>query len=201
MTRLQSVVTRSRSCPKLKLPDPARLSDPEYTQGLSKKGVSENQRGLFSEERVLNICRTAYPGADVRAETDKQIQRFKDIDGYVAGYAVSIKDQSRAHARSGNISFELEVFFKYTSQWEPGNAARCAADYYLILVDEGLYQIPVETIKDIAASSHNYRISENRSTTVAAQIAMGHPHINARNLLIPLRDLKEKGIARLVPQS
>lgn len=117
---------------------------------------------------------------------------FEDIDGVrdSDGCTFSVKNQEAA-AKTGNISFELEVHHRDRG-WVPGNFAYGKAQKYIIVIGTTAHGFLTAGLHDYLerrkkAGTLAYR--GLRNDTKAAQKRIGHPHIDVRNALIPLEDL------------
>lgn len=117
---------------------------------------------------------------------------FEDIDGVrdSDGCTFSVKNQEAA-AKTGNVSFELEVLHRDRG-WIPGNFSYGKARKYIIVVGATAHGFITEKLHEELERRKRagvLGIRELRKDTQAAQKRIGHPHHNVRNALVPLAEL------------
>lgn len=124
--------------------------------------------------------------------TDLELQR-KDIDVILPdGRTVSVKNQTKASAKYGNISLELEQFNTKSGKTIPGNFQNCEADLLAIAVtycdEESWLLLNTKDFKDWVTKwrDRDWKVRTLLPYTIETNRREGRHFDNARNLLIPV---------------
>lgn len=171
------------------------------------------QAGLISEAEIIQKYgwRPSLPQENIKLDIDAwarhstATQRLLGRAVSAADISISIKTQHTA-LRTGNISLESKVLWvpRYDPQidsfesvhrlgvWRRSWLFTGKADLYLFRV--GSEDLLVSSSKLKAAlrgGSVPYRITTNRRETMLSQFELGHRHLDARNVLVKVQDLKQ----------
>lgn len=126
--------------------------------------------------------------------------QYKDIDAWIKSknrlqeeikWSVSIKSQEVAQ-KTGNFSFELVIEDTRTGEWRYGNFMTCKASYAAITDGKEWFIFWTQDLKDFILENKDiYDVKDIAPWRQADNRKQGRKYDNARNMLIPIDDLRE----------
>jgi hypothetical protein len=152
--------------------------------------------GLHDRSRGLRIEACLIKEYGWKKSTQRE-NIVDDIDAYSSkGTSISIKSISARTFRSGNLAFELEVEHAGNG-WVPSWFQKGKAQKYVFHIeDHGVYVLDKKELVCYIEKHGWDRVARHRPETRAKQIALGHPHTDAKVGLIKLATLITAGIAK-----
>lgn len=177
---------------------------------------ADYQSGLHNETKVKRFL-ASLPGITIEPSTQHEDIAL-DIDCWVVTEGkrtpVSIKTQFMAQT-TGMICLESQVKTalrviqpdldiydsrRYVYQWNDSWLYNGKAEAYVIDTGDDLLLIKKHELLSFIQEGRGVRyIKGNKRSTVEKQIKAGHPHHDARSVLVPVQPLIEQGIATILP--